>query len=86
VAQRRRIDHLRRAQRIDLNDNLGTHQPASGLASGTTLLRLMQRVAFDLPQGTELVERLSSVLETVSGLTSAPRRCGWAGCCRAGTR
>jgi RNA polymerase sigma factor (sigma-70 family) len=118
VAQRRGIDHLRRARRVDLDDDVGDEPATEPAGESDDVLRLMflschpvlptparvaltlrllggltsaeigraflvseqvirgriaeakrvlaeQRVAFDLPRGAALAERLSSVLEVV---------------------
>jgi len=118
VAKRRAVDHLRRARRVDLDDDVGDEPAAAPAGERDDVLRLMflschtvlptparvaltlrlvggltvaeiaraflvteqvirgriadakrilaeQRVAFDLPEGAELAERLSSVLEVV---------------------
>ncbi len=118
VAKRRAIDHLRQAQRVDLDDDLGNEQAAEPDGEQDDVLRLMflschpvlptparvaltlrllggltaaeiaraflateqdirrriadakrtlteQHAAFDLPEGAELAQRLSSVLEVV---------------------
>src|SRR5690242_11732070 len=118
VAKRRAIDHVRRARRVDLDDDVGDEAAAEPAGEQDDVLRLMflschpvlptparvaltlrllggltaaeigrafltseqviqrriaeakrvlaeQHVAFDLPAGAELAERLSSVLEVV---------------------